>query len=143
MDLVEEYKLKGVLLEPRDLRGSLKRIKALGVGVIAKPVAVADHDWYASDLAAASKAGVPLAFSATTPDEIRGTAAMLVNAGMSSEAAVKALTSDAARMCGLTDSGEIASNKPADLVIWTGSPVDFGARAVQVIVDGRVVKEEL
>ena len=142
LDIIEDYKLKGVLLEPADLRGSVDRIKALGVGIIARPVGASDYDWYANDLAEVSKAGVPLAFSATTPDAIRGSAAMLINAGMSPEAAIKALTSDAARMCGLTDSGEIASNKPADLVIWTGSPVDFGARAVSVIVDGQVAKEE-
>ena len=141
LDIIEEFKLKGVLLEPQDIRNSMERITSLGVGIIARGMQVNDYDWYAADIAAASKAGVPVAFSATTADQIRGTAAMLVNAGMSPEAAVKALTSDAARMCGLADSGEIASGKPADLVVWTGSPVDFGARAAHVIVDGRVTKE--
>ena len=143
LDLIEQFKLKGVLLHPRDLRGQVGRIKELGVGVVASAMTANDYDWYANDLATASKAGVPIAFSGTTPASLRITAAMLVNAGMAPEAAMKALTSDAARMCGLTDCGEIASNKPADLVIWTGSPVDFGARPVQVIVDGQVVKEEL
>lgn len=141
LDLVESFKLNAVLLEPYEIRNSLDRIKSLGIGIIAKSVQVSDYDWYAADLAAASKAGIPIGFSATTPDQIRGTAAMLVNAGMSREAALRALTSDAARISGLTESGEITSGKPADLVIWTSSPVDFGARAAHVIVDGRVMKE--
>jgi imidazolonepropionase-like amidohydrolase len=141
LDLIEKFKLKAVLLEPRDIRDSMDRIKSLGVGIIARAVSAADYDWYAADLAAASNAGIPVSFSGTSGDTIRGTISLLINAGMKPEAAVKAMSTDAASMCGLAMSGEIASGRPADLVIWTGSPADFGARPVQVIVDGRVTKE--
>ncbi|MFK7822412.1 MAG: amidohydrolase family protein [Planctomycetaceae bacterium] len=141
LDLIEKFKLKAVLLEPRDIRDSIDRIKSLGVGIIARAVQASDYDWYAADLAAASNAGVPISFSGTSGDNIRGTIGLLINAGMKPEAAMKALSTDAASMCGLAMSGEIASGRPADLVIWTGSPADFGARPVQVIVDGRVTKE--
>lgn len=141
LDMMEKYKLKGVLLHPREIAASADRIRRMGVGIVARTVQVGDYDWYAEDLAAASQAGTPIGFSATTPEQIRATAALLVNAGMSPEAAARSLTSDAAGVCGLPNVGRIASGAPADLVVWTGLPLDPGARAAHVILDGRVREE--
>ncbi len=141
LDMIEHYKLKGALLHPRETQSSRARMRQLKVGCIVRATQVADYEWYARDLVALSDAGIAVGVSATTPDDARVTVATLVSAGMSPAAALRALTSDAAGVCGVDGPGRLEADAPADLVVWTSSPVDLAARAVRVIVDGRVFKE--
>jgi imidazolonepropionase-like amidohydrolase len=67
-------------------------------------------------------------------------AALAVKDGLEPEAALRALTVNPASMLGLQD--RVGSLKPgldADVVVWSGDPLDVMNRALRVFVRGRVV----
>ena len=50
------------------------------------------------------------------------------------------MTSDAARLAGVAKRvGSVRAGLDADLVLWSGDPVDPGSRVVAVYVDGKRV----
>ncbi len=62
--------------------------------------------------------------------------------GVGDEAALRAVTLSAAEHVGVADRvGSISEGKDADLVIWTGDPLDGRSFAETVIIDGEVVYE--
>lgn len=69
--------------------------------------------------------------------DLRLGAAMCVREGLENKAAWNALTSDAARIAGVSDRvGRIDRGLDADVVLWSGDPLDLGSRVVAVYVDG-------
>ena len=64
-------------------------------------------------------------------------ASLAVKDGLDRETALRALTINPARIAGIDDRlGSIEPGKDADLVIWSGDPLDVLSRAVRVFVDG-------
>lgn len=60
--------------------------------------------------------------------------------GMSREDALRAITINPARILGFDDRvGSLTKGKDADLVVWSGDPLDVMQRAEQVFVQGRRV----
>jgi len=58
--------------------------------------------------------------------------------GMPVEEAIKAMTLNPAQVFGFADKfGSIEAGKLADLVIWTGHPLELLTRAQHVIIGGR------
>ena len=67
-------------------------------------------------------------------------AALAVKNGMDSEAALAAITSTAAKNCGIGDRvGALSPGLDADFAVFDGQPLDFNARAVHVLVDGALI----
>jgi hypothetical protein len=140
LQLIARFKLRGVLVGPEEIKPFLDDIKRLGVGIVARPVQLADYDRPLLELAEAAAAGVPVAFGSGPARELRITAALAVNAGMPREAAWHGLTTAAVQMTGLPEgAARLAVGAPADLVLWDGSPLDLRSRPLRVIVDGKVV----
>lgn len=136
LDLIERFKLKAALVGPRQLDSYIERIKALDVTIIARPVVLADYDWYVQDLAKASQAGIEVLFAGNDPEQIRLTAALAVQAGMRHSAALSGLCAGPAKYFGTAG---IKAGAPADLVIWSATPVRLDARPTHVFVDGNLV----
>jgi imidazolonepropionase-like amidohydrolase len=64
-------------------------------------------------------------------------AALAVKHGLDPGAALRALTINPARIVGIADRvGSIAPGKDADLVIWSGDPLDVQSRVERALVDG-------
>jgi imidazolonepropionase-like amidohydrolase len=64
-------------------------------------------------------------------------ASMAVKDGLDRETALAALTINPARIAGIDDRlGSIEPGKDADLVLWSGDPLDVLSRAVRVFMDG-------
>jgi imidazolonepropionase-like amidohydrolase len=91
-----------------------------------------------------ARAGVKLAITTDHPvvpiNFLVYQAALAVKDGLEPEAALKALTVNPASMLGLQD--RVGSLKPgldADIVIWSGDPLDVMNRALRVFVRGRAV----
>jgi imidazolonepropionase-like amidohydrolase len=64
-------------------------------------------------------------------------AALAVKSGLDRETALRALTINPARIVGIADRvGSIAPGKDADLVIWSGDPLDVESRVLCALVDG-------
>jgi imidazolonepropionase-like amidohydrolase len=55
--------------------------------------------------------------------------------GLSWEAALSAITERPAEIFGLRR-GSLATGLPADLVVWSGDPLELSSRALQVIIGG-------
>jgi imidazolonepropionase-like amidohydrolase len=93
-------------------------------------------------LAALTKAGVKVALSlpdSALPDLLTA-AATAVGAGADPEAALGAITSNAAQVLGVDGRvGSIAVGKDADLVVLTGDPLATRTKVRMTISDGRVV----
>ena len=91
------------------------------------------------------KAGVKIAFSqfedSHNARKVRQTAGNAVAHGMPKEAAIAALTADAADIFGLgATRGRIAPGQAADLVLWSGDPLDVTSVAEQVWIAGKAVE---
>jgi imidazolonepropionase-like amidohydrolase len=90
-------------------------------------------------------AGVPVAFSqfddaAHYARKLRQSAGNAVANGMAWEDALAALTRVPAETFGVADRiGTIAVGKRADLVLWTGDPLEVSTVARQVWFDGRAI----
>jgi len=59
--------------------------------------------------------------------------------GMDPQVALAAITSKPAELCGVGDSvGKVEVGMDADLVLWSGNPLDSASRPILVILDGRI-----
>jgi imidazolonepropionase-like amidohydrolase len=89
--------------------------------------------------AALHKAGVPFALvSGYAPNFIAGVR-KAIEAGLPREAALRALTLDAARALGVADRvGSLEPGKLANVVLWSGDPLDRRAQVKMVFVDGEL-----
>lgn len=68
--------------------------------------------------------------------------ALFVKAGLPELEALKAVTINAAKMCQIDHLvGSIKEGKCANVVIWSGNPLDIMTNADIVILDGKIVKE--
>lgn len=89
------------------------------------------------------RANVKIAFSLddTQPHnmrKVRQTAGIAVAHGLPWEAALAALTRNPAEMFGVADRvGSIARGRPADLVLWSGDPLEVTTLAERVFIDGK------
>ncbi|WP_109474244.1 amidohydrolase [Ornithinimicrobium cavernae] len=66
--------------------------------------------------------------------------ALAVREGMDRDAALRSVTLNPARVMGVDDRvGSLTPGKDADLVLWSGDPLDLQSRALRVWIDGREV----
>jgi imidazolonepropionase-like amidohydrolase len=116
-------------------------LKASGLGVIVGPYTSGQTRRSLESVRHLAEAGVPVAFALDAParpaEELRLSAVRALAAGASQDAVWKALTEDAARLAGVGGRvGQLAKGQEADLVLWSGNPLDLSSRVVAVYVDG-------
>ena len=94
-------------------------------------------------------AGIPIAFQSGYEAYVPKTrvvlfeAAIAVGNGLSRDAALRALTIDAASLLGLDgDIGSIEEGKDADLVLYDGDPFEYTTQVCTVLIDGRIASSE-
>ena len=92
-----------------------------------------------------NKAGVRIAFTQFNEShnarKIRQLAGNAVAHGLPKDAAIAALTSEPAEIFGLAGGrGRIARGQAADLVLWSGDPLEVTSAADQVWIGGRAVE---
>jgi len=64
---------------------------------------------------------------------------MAISHGLTEEAALRAVTIDAADIMGVRERiGSIETGKDADLVVWSGSPFDIYSRINKVFINGQL-----
>ncbi len=88
-----------------------------------------------------ARAGVTIAITTDHPvvpvNFLVHQAALAVKDGLDRETALRALTINPARIAGIDDRlGSIEPGKDADLVLWSGDPLDVLSRAERAFVDG-------
>ena len=91
-------------------------------------------------------AGVTIAISGAGAHNARKQRQMAGNAvsyGLPHEAGIAALTSNPAQMFGFTDDqGVIRKGKPANVVLWSGDPLEVTSVAERVIINGELISME-
>ena len=91
-------------------------------------------------------AGIPVAITMDHPVVPVGymptVAAHAVKAGLPYEEALKAITINPAKVLGIdAEYGSIEQGKMADLVLWSGDPLDDQSREEKVFIHGQIVHE--
>lgn len=91
-----------------------------------------------------ARAGVRIALTTDHPvvpiDYLVHQATFAVKEGLDSDTALRAITVNPARIMGLDDRvGALRPGLDADVVLWSGDPLDVMSRAVRVFVSGREV----
>lgn len=142
--MARDYELKLVLMHQVDVRGVGVEIATAKAGVIVGPlgwstsprVATAAGLLEKKDVAVAIAGGLP----AAAADSLRLGAALAARNGLSLAAARRAITSVPAEFLGVADRvGAIEKGRDADLVIFSGDPLDLRSRVLAVYIDGRLV----
>ena len=142
--LADEYGLRLVLIHEHDARQVAALATERVEGVIVGPLDYLSSPRDARGAGQFAAAGVPVAIAGGLPyesaDSLRIGANVAVGAGLSPEAARSAITSVPARLLGVNDRvGAIAEGRLADLVLFTGDPLDLRSRVLAVYVAGRRV----
>jgi imidazolonepropionase-like amidohydrolase len=69
-------------------------------------------------------------------------AAMAVRLGITDEMALRGITINGARAFGIDDRvGSIEAGKDADLVVWTGNPLDVRSHVILTMINGKIYYE--
>ena len=137
LDLIEQYQLKALLVGPQQLKPFVERMKSLGVGVVAKPVYTDDYRWYLQDLVTADQAGVSVCFAGDSAEQLRLMASQMVSLGMQPASALRKLCMGCKELAG---DDVLSEGSPADLVVWSDSPVSLQSKPLAIIVDGKLVE---
>ena len=88
-------------------------------------------------------AGVRIAFSNNDSHQARKNRQLAGNAaahGLPWDAALAAITSNASDIFGVADRGRIEAGQVADLVLWSGDPLEVTTLAEQVWIAGRAIE---
>lgn len=94
-----------------------------------------------------ARAGVRLAITTDHPvSQIQSLplcAGLAVKAGLPLEEGLKAITVNAASICGVADRmGSLELGKDADIAIFTGNPMEVFTQTLYTLIDGRLVYEK-
>ena len=112
-----------------------------------KTISVWDCDCAATleNAARLQQAGVTIGFSFRDPQahnlrRIRQAAGNAVAHGLAPDAALAAMTRNPAAIFGVSDrAGTLAAGRPADLVLWSGDPLEVTTLAERVFIGGQAV----
>ncbi|MEZ6196668.1 MAG: amidohydrolase family protein [Planctomycetota bacterium] len=150
--IAKEFGLDIVLDGASEIGLVLEEVKAAGIPVILHPPMArtsgeAENASFGT-AAALAKAGVRFSFQSGYESYVPKTRVVLFEAaiaaahGLDRGAALRAITLDAARICGVDDRvGSLEVGKDADLVLFDGDPFEYLSHVVGVVVDGRVESE--
>ena len=138
LHLIETQKLNALLLGPKQLKTHIDRILKSKSTIVVQPMTASSYDWYVQDIVMAMKAGIPICFAGESAEQLRLTASMVVAAGADHDQMLSALCEIPKALLGSAAKPGIAKDEPADLVIWSGSPLNLGAKPHFVLIDGQV-----
>lgn len=144
----EKHGLRAILNGGTEAWKVADELAAAGVPVILNPLSnlPSNFDMLGARLdnaALLNEAGVTIAFSGFETHQARkqrqGAGNAVAN-GLPWEAALAALTANPADILGLEQGfGRIEPGSPADIVIWSGDPLEITSAAEQVILGGRAI----
>jgi imidazolonepropionase-like amidohydrolase len=152
--VASEFKIKVVLDGAAESYLLLDQIKAAGVPVIIHPT-MARNGGEAENLSMETasvllKAGIPIALQSGFEGYVPKTRVVLFEAaeaasnGLTFEQALATITIGAARILGIASRvGSLEAGKDGDLALFDGDPFEFTSHVTAVIIDGRIVSEEV
>jgi len=150
--LKDEFGFKLVLEGAAEAYLILDEIKAAGVPVIIHPTMVRTNGEMQNAAFTTARelyeAGIPFTFQSGFEGYVPKTrvvhfeAGIAVANGLPHDAALRALTINAARFLGIDDrTGSIEKGKDADVVLWEGDPFEYTSRVCTVIINGEIASD--
>lgn len=137
LDLIERYRLRAALFGAKEWKPHADRIRALNAAIIAKPLDADSYSREAADLLACHRLDIPIGFSGDTGSQMRATASAMVRAGMPPEPALQSLVLGSSLVYGLPqEQSGVRVGLPADVVIWSDSPLNLSSRPLVAIRGG-------
>jgi len=136
----------------QELRGALsgaewtgelaKSVKESGLSVVLPPIGLGEERRALRAVLSLAQEGVPFGFGLDAPlshpASLRLAAALCVREGLAADQAWRALSSEAARIAGVeAQLGALAEGQQADVVLWSGDPLELTSSVQAVYVDGR------
>lgn len=141
--LVRDFKLRAAFFGSKNWAGYAPELKELGVAVIALPVRDADYPVYMDDLVTCHRAGVEVYFGGDTGLQIRATASLAVRHGMDPDWARFAVTHGLAKLYPqAAASTGLQTDQSAELLVWSGDPLNLTSKIVARVCNGSVVVNE-
>ena len=153
--LAEEFGFELVLDGASDAHLLLEAIAAAKVPVIVHPTMMRSASFQAgpetesASMTLAAQlhgAGIPFAFQSGFESYVPKTrvvlfeAALATSYGLDRDAALRAITIDAARLLGVDDRvGSLERGKHGDLALYDGDPFEYTTHCIGVVIEGRVV----
>lgn len=145
--IAAERRLRLVIARGTEAWRLAKQLAAARVPVIVDPTANLPSELGALDVrddnaAILARAGVPVAISTLGDVQqartLRQLAGIAVASGMPWDKALEAITSVPAQIYGVRDRGTLERGAAADLVVWSGDPLELASRPEVVIIGGAV-----
>ncbi|MCC6686631.1 MAG: amidohydrolase family protein [Fimbriimonadaceae bacterium] len=162
MDMSSEFGARCAIIGGREAYRLANRLKEQSVPVIAGIAIGAEPEqptadelpanylaqrkakWRAGamNLVTLDRAGIPFALTSLgdTSANFWPNLRKVVELGLSRESAMRALTSNAAKLFGLGDCGAIAVGKRASLTVFTEDPFKKESKVTQIVINGTVVE---
>jgi imidazolonepropionase-like amidohydrolase len=145
-DLAARHKLTGALFGAVWAGELAADLKGSGLAVICGPFGPGQDRRDLRAVVALADAGVPFGFALESPwadpAGLRFSAALCTKAGLAPHAAWRSLSSEAAEIAGVADKvGRLERGFDADIVLWSGDPLDLTSAVDAVFVDGQRVFE--
>ncbi len=149
--LINEFHLDGKLALGAEAYLIPEQIAAAKVPMILHPTmqhaeSMETINSYLGSSAVLTDAGIPLAIGSGAEGYVpktrvvRQEAAMAMVYGLGRDAALKAITLDAARILGIDGQyGSLEPGKIGDVVLYDGDPFEYSTHVVAVLVDGKLV----
>lgn len=142
LQIVEQFKLKAAVAGHRDIGKHAERLKALNVSVVAVPLLETDFPQYVEGLVDCHRQGVAVYFAGDHGDQIRLSAAKAVQAGVSKDWALQVITSGIQKLYGTQITSGMTMGNNADLIVWSGNPLDLTSQPLLQICNGVVSTEK-
>lgn len=144
LSLAQEFKFSLIILGGAEAWKVAPQLAAAKVPVVLDAMANIPVDFDAlgarlENAALLHKAGVAIALTSENTHNagwIRQGGGIAVANGLPYAAALNAITSGPAKIWGLKDRGELARGKVADLVVWSGDPLEVTTHAERVMING-------
>jgi len=154
ISIIKDYNLNGVIQAGKGIykyaeKLAEEKIPVIWSGTTAGPGRWESFDKYFRAAGMLAKKGIMFAFATGgfggSSYNIRNLplpAAISVAHGLAEEEALKALTIYPAIILGIDDMvGSLEAGKMANVVIWTGSPLQMTSRIYKVIINGKLIPE--
>ena len=153
--LIKEYHLKGIIYSRKGVRKFLphlaqEKIPLIWAGTMTIPDRWQAYDYNYRMAAEIARQGILFAFEqagwgpgSRNVRNLPVPVAMSVAHGLSEEEALRAMTIYPAKILGIDDKlGSLEPGKKANVVIWTGSPIQLTSRVKTLIIKGEIVPLE-
>jgi len=155
LKIIDEYNLRGIIRAGKGILRYADRLKEKNIPVIWAGTTNIPGRWEPFDLnyhtaALLAEKGVLFAFDSggwgpgsRNVRNLPVPASLSVAYGLDEKTALEALTINPAKILGLDDQlGSIEQGKTANLVVWTGSPIQMSSKVCHVIINGKIIPME-